>query len=62
MPIRAVGGGRKKTSQYLTTNERNEMREEEWWEKKGLDAEKESRMSSMGGRCGLEGGREVIGR
>ena len=38
------------------------MREEEWLEKKGLDAEKERRMSSMGGRCGKKGGMEVIGR
>ena len=38
------------------------MREEEWWEGKGLDAEKDSRMISMGGRCGKKGGMEVIGR
>ena len=56
MPIRAVGGGRKKNkSIFNNTNERNGMREEEWWEEKGLDAEKERRMSSMGGKVGKEG-------
>ena len=56
-----LGEGKKNKSIFNNTNERNGMREEEWWDDKGLDAEKERRMSSMGLRCGLEGGREVMG-